>query len=266
MEGGFLAIDGGNSRLKATLFPKADGEPEVKIFDSDDTDDLLAYISDCGAASGAMACVSHVDPRLLETLRLVFRERFLAVTPSTELPIGVSYPRPETLGIDRKATAVAAHDLYPCERSLVIDAGSAVTCDVVGPEGFIRGSISPGLSMRLRALHEFTARLPQVARPVAGEALPEWARTTEGAILSGVAAGFLNEVLADIVNLGAGVYGAVRVLLTGGDAAYILNGLPRLPLLAAQREALEKISIVHEPHLLAKGVRAIYIHHENEYK
>lgn len=263
--GKFLAIDGGNSRLKVTLFPIDGSAPEVRVFPGEKSDDLLAYIEESRAEMGAMAYVGHVDSRLLETLRRVLNDKFLLITSSTPLPINISYPQPETLGIDRKATAVAAAAEYPGERCLVIDAGSAVTCDLVTDEGFVKGSISPGLAMRFRALNAFTAQLPEVAVPGNSVILPVLANSTDGAILSGVTLGFLNEVLADILTLGVELNGVQRVIVTGGDASLICSRLYDMPMLPSQRKALDEISIVHDPHLLSKGVRAIYLHHENEF-
>jgi type III pantothenate kinase len=73
---------------------------------------------------------------------------------------------------------------------LVIDAGSAVTLDVVIDGSFLGGSISPGLSMRLRALHEFTGRLPLtgVSRNFSFPG-----RSTEDAITGGVVMGLVFE-------------------------------------------------------------------------
>ncbi len=79
----------------------------------------------------------------------------------TPVPIGNAYRSPETLGLDRLAAAVGAATLFPGRNVLVIDCGTALTIDTVTADGVFRGGcISPGLRMRLRALHDYTAALP----------------------------------------------------------------------------------------------------------
>lgn len=260
---GFMAIDGGNSRLKATLLGVRE-EPEVRIFAPDDTEGLLAEVERSGVRRAAMACVGHVDSRLAESLRMALPDRFLLITSSTRLPIGIAYPHPETLGLDRKATSVAAAAEYPGECCLVLDSGSALTCDLVAGGAFAGGSISPGLRMRLRALHEFTAKLPEVEIcPDCG--LPAaFATDTPGAIASGVARGLVYEVAGDIMAAAMQSGSLDRVILTGGDAPFILKAVGELCADEFYGAKLRDIKITYDPHLLAKGLRAIYTYHENE--
>ena len=81
----------------------------------------------------------------------------------TSLPVINLYETPETLGYDRMAAVVAAHDQFPGKDILVIDAGTCITYEFVDSLGqYHGGNISPGLWMRLKALHQFTGRLPLV--------------------------------------------------------------------------------------------------------
>lgn len=81
----------------------------------------------------------------------------------TPLPIKLNYGTPETLGADRIAAAVGAWQLFTDQNILIIDSGTCITYDIVSSEGVYQGGvIAPGLEMRLRAMHEFTARLPKV--------------------------------------------------------------------------------------------------------
>lgn len=258
----FLAIDGGNTRLKATWM--ADGlVPVVTLYGSDSTDELLGDLERFGATDAAMASVGHVDTRLAESLRLMLLSRFLLITPSTPLPIALAYPEPERLGVDRKATSVAAATDFPGETCMVLDAGSALTCDIVGAEGFLCGSISPGIGMRLRALHEFTAGLPEVVPPHKGIPRP-FATDTDGGILGGAVCGFLQEV-GGTIRAGAAQFPELRhVILTGGDASFLAGALREWSAVPGAGALPIGLTITHDPHLLAKGVRAIYLHHENE--
>jgi len=71
-----------------------------------------------------------------------------------------SYERPEQLGPDRWAALIAARAL---ERgpSLVVNAGTATTADLLDAEGvFLGGLILPGVDLMRFVLHDHTGKLP----------------------------------------------------------------------------------------------------------
>ncbi len=69
---------------------------------------------------------------------------------NTPIPLVNRYRTPDTLGYDRIAAAVGAYTIYPKRNVLVIDAGTAITFDLVTAEGeYLGGNISPGLAIRL---------------------------------------------------------------------------------------------------------------------
>ena len=71
---------------------------------------------------------------------------------------------PKGFGADRWAADVGAMSLAPNRTILVIDAGTCITYDVISSDGsFLGGSISPGVQLRLTAMHEHTARLPLIS-------------------------------------------------------------------------------------------------------
>lgn len=261
----FLAIDLGNSRLKATwLGEDYSGQPvaEVRSVEPEDADILLDWIEslkEAGPLAGAFASVGQVDARLVESLRRIFDGRLLIVTQSTTLPILVDYATPDTLGLDRKATACAAAALFPGEGVLVVDSGSALTVDIVTAEGkFIGGNISPGLGMRLKSLHNFTAHLPLiVSEDAVSEYESDWGNDTRSAIIAGCARGILDEVAMGILRT---QYILNRVIVTGGGGKFLAYNLPD----ALAMMELDQIEIDYIPHLLAEGLREIYMHHENE--
>ena len=116
---------------------------------------------------------------------------------------------------DRIAAAVGAWARFPGSDLLVIDAGTAITIDLVRADHtYLGGNISPGTSMRFRALHEFTANLPLVkteGRPgMMGE-------DTGSAIRSGVVRGIVFE-LQGYINEQKIRYPDLKVVMTGGDA------------------------------------------------
>jgi type III pantothenate kinase len=140
--------------------------------------------------------------------------RFLEVSAGLNLPFAVLVERPELLGSDRLAAACGAAALGHKE-AVIVDAGTAVTVDVLGREGFLGGAIFPGFDLLRRSLHEGTAALPGASgtrsyiRPPGG--------STEDAIVSGTFWGLIGAV-GKLVELSRGsISSDAAVLLTGGD-------------------------------------------------
>ena len=114
---------------------------------------------------------------------------------TTPVPLRNAYATPHTLGADRLAAAVGAAALRPGQHTLLIDAGTALKVDLVTADGtYHGGSIGPGLELRLRALHEFTGRLPRLALPAPDATVALCGDSTTGALLSGVVNGAVAEL------------------------------------------------------------------------
>ena len=102
---------------------------------------------------------------------------------------------------------------------MVVDAGTCITVDFVNKDGvYLGGAIMPGLDMKFRALHNFTAHLPLLN---IGDAISDanpLGNSTHNSIVSGVlcATRFALEGyerrLSDIAG------GKIEVVVTGGNA------------------------------------------------
>lgn len=159
---------------------------------------------------------------------------------STPMPIKIDYRTPHTLGTDRMAAAIGAMAKAPGRDLLIIDAGTAITIDFVDKAGHFKGgNISPGVKMRLTALHKLTDRLPLVNKE--GET-PSLGYDTETAIRSGVILGICHEIEGYIAEI-KGKYPEVLVFLTGGDEKTLNNNI--------------KSRIFADRFLVAKGLNII---------
>ena len=144
-------------------------------------------------------------------------EKFIELDENTPLPVNNLYKTPGTLGKDRIAAAVGAFDLYPDSNLLIIDAGTAITYDIVNASGeFLGGNISPGIGMRFKALHAFTDKLPQLKQQPFDRL---FGTTTEEAILAGVQNGVIFEVDRAIDTFKE-FYRNLKVIITGGNAEF----------------------------------------------
>lgn len=163
--------------------------------------------------------LSSVKPKDDELVRFLSEnfEYFLELDNQTELPIGNLYETPETLGKDRLAAAVGANELFPDRNLLIIDAGTAITFDLVSEKNqFIGGNISPGLEMRFKALNRFTGKLPLVS--YSNEFQPIGTNTAD-AIRAGVQNGILFEI-AQTIDLFNRNYQNLQIIMTGGDSIF----------------------------------------------
>jgi type III pantothenate kinase len=166
--------------------------------------------------------------------------RFILLNEHTPLPILNLYRTPETLGKDRIASAVAAFNQFPGHPALIINAGTAVTYDVVTKEGeYLGGSISPGMNMRFSALHTFTKQLPLLTYT---EIDFLTGNDTDTSVLSGVINGMAAEMQGMIARYQK-EYPGIKVVLSGGDLNYFVNRL--------------KISIFALPNIVIYGLQQI---------
>ena len=110
----------------------------------------------------------------------------LWLTSKRKLGITIDYPKPQSIGADRLANAVAVAELYGCP-AIAVDFGTAVTFDVVSQKcRYIGGVIAPGLEAMTNFLYQRTALLPKVSLSAPRHAV---GKSTLEAIRSGVVFG-----------------------------------------------------------------------------
>jgi type III pantothenate kinase len=211
-----LVIDIGNSRTKFSIF-----NPSGLMMTATDThfgpESVKLLCEEFPALSRViLSSTKDYGADLQEFLFSRFT-LFIELNENTPIPLINRYKTPETLGKDRLAGAVGASGLFPETNLLIIDAGTALTFDIVTEEGvYLGGNISPGLEMRFKSLHHFTGRLPLVGDKLS---FPIWGDTTETAIRAGVQNGILFEVEAYIDHFKK-FYKKNQVILTGGDLKF----------------------------------------------
>lgn len=209
-----LVIDIGNSRTKIAIF---DDRELIKsdVLQSLSEDKLEGYLKDSSIQQSIISSVKDG----IEVLEEVLIEHTDYVRFSAALNTGINnqYKTPGTLGLDRLAGVIGAKALYPQENRLVIDLGTCITYDAVDKDNVYRGgSISPGVKMRLRAMHDLTGRLPLI--PLKDfDGLEGY--DTETSMLSGVVNGTFLE-MAGFIEKYITQYSELRVILCGGDANF----------------------------------------------
>jgi len=233
-----LTIDIGNTRTKAAVF-EFGLLIETKVFQSPQKSDLQSWAEQNQVEHVIISIVGRMpDPQLMTWLDKNFR--LLVLDASTLLPFQNQYGTPNTLGKDRIAAVAGAWNRFPGRNSLVIDAGTCITYDLITAEGiYPGGNISPGIAMRYKALEAFTAGLPLV---VPGEPVQLTGDSTETAIRNGVQFGILWE-MESAIRAFERQWPELNVLLTGGDAVFFEKNL--------------KNSIFAVPSLVLEGLNKI---------
>ncbi|MCE3283346.1 MAG: pantothenate kinase type CoaX-like [Chitinophagaceae bacterium] len=231
-----VCFDFGNTRLKCAVF--SDGLEELVVLENDHISTVEQVLDKYAPAKSILSSVIDHDPGVEELLKA--RTKFHKLGATSLLPITVPVGKPETVGADRLALSVAAVHLYPKQHNLVIGLGSCITYNFISKfSQFLGGSISPGMEMRFRAMHEFTALLPLVK---ANTNFPLVGYDTKTNMLSGVILGMSKEI-DGIIDEYALKYSNFNVLLTGGDMPFFVPHL--------------KNRIFADPYLLYKGLYAI---------
>jgi type III pantothenate kinase len=165
------------------------------------------------------------------------------------IPLKLDVDSPEKVGIDRLLAAFAAVKHYGDSPMLIIDAGTAITIDVVQNQTFCGGAILPGLlplsetyprisaMLSLVPVSEFIACEPVDPTPnnhnVASNSPCLFTKepiypgkNTESAIQNGFYWGTIGAI-RQFYEMSFPQKKGVRIILTGGDADCLLSGLSR---------------------------------------
>ncbi|MBS1487665.1 MAG: type III pantothenate kinase [Bacteroidetes bacterium] len=232
-----LVVDGGNTRFKVGLFSGVDLQ-EKFLFSS--APELFSYLAHQQADRALVSTVKFSGEEILN--KITASKKYL-LTHTLPLPIKVQYQTPQSLGVDRIAAACGVASLFPGQDCLAIDAGTCINYELVTGEGnYMGGGISPGLSMRLKAMHTFTERLPEVPLD---EFTPLVGQTTESCMQSGVLHGTVAEI-EGVIERYREKYPHIRAVLCGGDTNFFENRLKQ-PIFAA-------------PDLVLVGLNRILLH------
>jgi type III pantothenate kinase len=218
----FIVIDVGNSRMKWGL------ANELAILDAAvlALDDTQAWEEQRRAWSSHLldrCVVTGSNPKVIAAVVGWLRKGSHPVRDLLSyraIPLRLAVDHPETVGLDRlfNALAVAEH-LQRTQPAIVVDAGSAVTVDVVEPGGvFGGGAIFPGWRLMARALHDHVPHLPIVEVQQANPPMP--GRATVPALEAGIHGAVAGGIQYLVNQLRQGRPEA-RCFITGGDAALL---------------------------------------------
>jgi type III pantothenate kinase len=203
---------------------------------------------------GVVLCsvVPRATPFVRRTVRGLWNQGLLDLSANTVRGIGIDYPKPETIGPDRLANAVAARHHFGAP-VVVVDFGTAVTLDVVNRAGnYMGGIIAPGLAAMTEYLHEKTALLPRIRIREIKTAI---GRSTEEAMQVGAVHGYRGLIRELLLELKRELRTRrLPVVATGGYAKLIAARLPEITAVEPNL-TLEGLRLVWQSGAIAKSPR-----------
>jgi type III pantothenate kinase len=234
-----LCIDWGNTLIKAAIF---DNDTLVKQFAflAEAALEKTTGIMDTYKPTKAILCsVVHQDNELADLVKGRINT-MVKLDGHTRTPINNAYLSADTLGPDRLALVNGAFAVYPNNNNLVISIGTCVTYNIMQKNKTFRGgAISPGMHMRLTAMHTLTDRLPDVT---ADGDLLLLGYDTETCMRSGAINGMVAEI-EGMMKAYEAQFADFNAILTGGDAPFFASKI--------------KSKIFADPDLLLKGLNLI---------
>jgi type III pantothenate kinase len=203
-----IVVDVGNSRVKLGRFDRAATAgalpspcETLTLGPEWSPAELTSWFAGTNGARWFIASVNRaIAARLCEQLQLAGVSSVHRLA-ATDIPLEIAVDRPEQVGMDRLVNAVAVNRLRDPQRpAITVDAGSAITVDLVSKFGlFLGGAILPGIAMSARALHEFTDLLPLVPVSELAAATEAIGKSTDQAMRAGLfwgAVGAIRELVA----------------------------------------------------------------------
>lgn len=221
-----LAIDIGNSSIKFGIFDgatlrhkfsiqtKRDYTVEELLFDRlklHDEQFIQVDIDTCVVAS----VVPVLNPVIAQVCKELFNVTARFVDSTWPLGFDIKYEPPSAAGADRLVNSFAAKAIYGSP-VIVCSLGTATTIDVIDAKGdLIGGVIAPGMATNMKALHQLTAKLPEVSLEKTASYI---GRDTVSSIQAGVVWGHMEMLIGLINNISLELGYSPKVVITGGLA------------------------------------------------
>ena len=232
-----LCFDFGNTRLKVAVFSGPMLQEEHFLQDDSDAT-IQALVDKYKPARSILSSVINHQPGI-ETL-LAAQTYFHQISHLTKINFTTPVGKPESIGADRLALMSAAVHYFPRKNSLVIALGSCITYNFINQyHQFLGGAVTPGMDMRFKSMHDYTAKLPLAT---ADWNFPLIGYDTKTNLQSGVILGIVNEI-EGFIGKYEEKFNNFNVVLTGGNSAYFASQL--------------KYKIFADHHFLFKGLYAL---------
>ena len=244
----WLAIDIGNTNIHIGIFEDdvLHSTYSVKTeFSHQLLENFEKYLQPATFCKPQAVVLSSVNPQaeafVVENIQKHLLLKPQSIGKDIPIPVPILTDQPEKVGVDRLVNALAAFERTK-SWTIVIDAGTAITVDVINDKGaFMGGIIAPGMGISSKALHHYTALLPEITIKKPKSIL---GKNTEDAIKSGIYWGTVGMVCKFISMHCAELGCQPAIIATGGDAQLLA---PEIPIITAVL-----------PYLTLEGIKIAY--------
>ena len=203
-------IDAGNSSIKVARF-EADQLIEVQRFPSDNLSEVKDFIRNNYGQYALSSVLSNKDTK--EIVSTISGINLLETDAKVDM--NINYGTTNTLGMDRLCNAVYAFNRTKTDYAVAVDVGTCIKFDIVHKnDGYIGGSISPGIQLRYNALNDYTGKLPLLSNKTRSELV---GTSTNLSIQSGVMNGISAEINGTMEHYRK-YFASLTFFMTGGDA------------------------------------------------
>lgn len=239
-----LLIDAGNTQLKWGL--KSEGSASVQG-SVDHQASLSRALEQIKEAAGDVASITIASVRsdafnqqLKETAAQLWQcPLVFACSQKSQAGVTNIYQEPQRLGVDRWLAMLAAKQQNPKSPVLIIDAGTALTIDLVDQAGRHQGGyILPGNRLMIESILGRTAKVRYSDDEIKDPKL-NWGTGTAEAVIHGAAFAAVATIEKSI-QVARRQYPGLECFLTGGDGDWLAGDLS------------ETISL--DPDLVIKGL------------
>lgn len=248
-----LAIDIGNTNITFGLFTEGSLVSQYRLI-SDRSKSYESYAldivelflnDDVDCLKIKNVIIASVVPDLTLTIKLALQKfsqsSILILGEDAQIDIEIALENKSEIGIDRLVNSFAAFKKFGGDL-IVIDFGTATTFDVVGSKGeYLGGVIAPGVNLSIKALHDMTAKLPNIKVQYQKNVI---GKNTKEAMNSGIYFGYISLIEGLILRIKAQYGKEMKVITTGGLSSLFSN-------------AISQINFI-EPELTLEGLQQIF--------
>ena len=220
----FLAVDIGNTNITFAIFRNNVIEKTFRLssdknLSADKYSNLIRENISCKISKCVISSVvTGLELILKQACDSLYNLNSLILDYRTNTGIKLDVAYPETVGADRIANACGVCAKYSLP-AIVIDLGTATTFDIISKDKrFFGGIIIAGLDMQLRALNDYTSKLPRLEVAHADKAI---GTTTETAMMSGVVRGSAAAIDGLITQCEIEMGEKATIVLTGGYSSMV---------------------------------------------
>lgn len=222
----FLLIDVGNTRVKWLFINDCYDESQLQY---GSLKNLSDFIKDIDVPNTIVLLAAVNESEALQELLSSsgFKEVHKAFSQVEQLGVRNSYAEPKRMGIDRWLAMIAGFSIVKDDSTkngvIIIDAGSALTVDVVDQSGLhLGGYIVPGIEMAKRALFCNTERVREYKEPVEKRRLFLHENRLGVNTMQCVEHGAITQLVSLIKSV-IEIHDNHQIIFTGGDGEYLAN-------------------------------------------